>query len=496
LGGDPGAIEFPFIARWLGWAGRHELTRHRSVAHYPANHALPDASSMNSSLMISVAGVRGIVGESLTPAVLTDFAAAFAAELGAGPVVVGRDARRSGPMVLRAVSAGLMAAGRDLVDLGLATTPTTQLAVEHLRAAGGIILTASHNPPQWNALKFLSARGEFLSAEEGARVRARAESHGQTWRAFDALGGERAETHALEWHLERVLGLDVVDVAAIRARRLKVAVDGCASVGGVAVPRLLDALGAQVFELDCVPNGAFTRELEPLPENLGALGAMVRERGADFGVAVDPDADRAAFVDREGRPLGEEYTVALGTSVVLEKHAGPVVTNLSTSRILDAVCARAGVPLHRTPVGEAHVVAALRARGAVAGGEGNGGMILPAAHYGRDGLVAVALVASLLATHGGSLREAADLLPALHMIKARWQRPTSDWDVSARRLREAFSDMTVDDTDGLHFSRGDAWVHVRASGTEPVVRAIAESPDERVTRAMVERAGRALGVAV
>jgi phosphomannomutase len=222
----------------------------------------------------------------------------------------------------------------------------------------------------------------------------------------------------------------------------------------------------------------------------------VRERGADFGVAVDPDADRAAFVDREGRPLGEEYTVALGTSVVLEKHTGPVVTNLSTSRILDAVCARAGVPLHRTPVGEAHVVAALRARGAVAGGEGNGGMILPAAHYGRDALVAVALVASLLATHGGSLREAADLLPRLHMIKARWQRPAGDWDASARRLREAFSDMTVNDVDGLHFSRGDAWVHVRTSGTEPVVRAIAESPDERVTRTMVERAGRALGVAV
>jgi phosphomannomutase len=445
--------------------------------------------------MISVAGVRGIVGESLTPVVLSNFAAAFAAEQGDGVVVVGRDARRSGEMVLRAVAAGLMAAGRDVADLGLATTPTTQIAVEHLRAAGGIILTASHNPPEWNALKFLSDRGEFLSAEAGGRVRARYESGATVWKRFDALGAERAEDHALDWHLERTLSLDVIDVAAIRSRRLSVAVDGCASVGGIAVPRLLESLGARVLELDCTPNGEFTRELEPLPENLGALGRLVRERGADFGVAVDPDADRAAFVDHEGVPLGEEYTVALGTQVVLEKRVGPVVTNLSTSRILDAVCTRAGASLYRTAVGEAHVVAGLRARGAVAGGEGNGGMIVPAAHYGRDALVAVALVAHLLSTNGGTLRDAANRLPRLHMIKARWKRQGGDWETSAKRLREAFSDMTLDEADGLHFSRGDAWVHVRASGTEPVVRAIAESPDERQTRAMVERAGRALGEA-
>ncbi|MGH7741623.1 MAG: phosphoglucosamine mutase, partial [Candidatus Eiseniibacteriota bacterium] len=262
------------------------------------------------------------------------------------------------------------------------------------------------------------------------------------------------------------------------------------------IPQLLKSLGAEVDELDCAPNGAFTRELEPLPENLGALSQRVRERGADFGVALDPDADRAAFVDQQGVPLGEEYTVALGTSVVLEKHAGPVVTNLSTSRILDAVCARFGAPLYRTAVGEAHVVAALRSRGAVAGGEGNGGMILPAAHYGRDGLVAVALVANLLATHGGTLRDAANRLPRLHMIKARWKRQGGDWNASAKRLREAFADMMLDETDGLHFSRGDAWVHVRTSGTEPVVRAIAESPDEQLTRSLVERAGRALGEGV
>ncbi len=447
---------------------------------------------MSSPLMISVAGVRGVVGESLTPPVAALYAAAFARELGPGPVVVGRDARVSGPMMERAVAAGIMAAGHDVVQLGLATTPTTQIAVEHLRAAGGVILTASHNPAEWNALKLLSPRGEFLSAEEGAVVRARFEAARELWVTFERLGGERAESGALVWHLERVLGLEVLDVAAIRERRLAVAVDGCASVGGIALPRLLEALGARVHELDCVPNGAFTRELEPLPEHLGALGRLVREKGADFGVAVDPDADRAAFVDAAGVALGEEYTVALGAQCVLAKRAGPVVTNLSTSRILDAVCAAVGVPLYRTPVGEAYVVQGMRAHGAVAGGEGNGGMILPAAHFGRDALVAVALMAQQVVASGRTLRELADALPRLSMIKAKLARPDRGWAESAARLKAAFAGTALDETDGLRFSRDDEWVHVRPSGTEPVVRVIAESPDVTRTRALVELAGRAL----
>lgn len=443
---------------------------------------------MSAPLMISVAGVRGIVGESLTPPVLSRFAAAFARELPAGPVVVGRDARISGPLVLRAVAAGLTGAGRDVIDLGLATTPTTQLAVEHLGAAGGVILTASHNPAPWNALKFLSSRGEFLGPREGAAVRARFEADRDLWQPFDRLGAERAEGAALDWHLERVLGLEVLDLARIRARRLKVAVDGCASVGGFAVPALLERLGAEVVRLDCEPNGAFTRELEPLPEHLGALGRAVAGSGADFGVALDPDADRAAFVDRAGRPLGEEYTVALGCGVVLARRAGPVVTNLSTSRMLDAVCARHDAPLYRSPVGEAHVVEAMRARGAVAGGEGNGGMILPAAHYGRDGLVAVALVAEAMAASGRSLRELADDLPPYRMVKEKAALGDEPWERASERLRRRFAGWDTDTADGLRFSRGDEWIHVRASGTEPVVRFIAETLDERNTRALIEEA--------
>jgi len=447
---------------------------------------------MSTPLMISVAGIRGIVGGSLTPPVVSRFAAAFARGLGEGPVVVGRDARRSGPMVCRAVAAGLTAAGRDVVDIGLATTPTTQIAVEELHAAGGVILTASHNPAEWNALKFLSPRGEFLDAAAGAAVRERYESGDALWVTFDRLGGESEEGGALDWHLRRVLALPFLDLAAIRGRRLRAAVDGCASVGGVAVPRLLRELGCDVVELDCAPNGNFTRELEPLPEHLGALGNAVRGSGADFGIALDPDADRAAFVDAGGNPLGEEYTVALAAEVVLGRERGPVVTNLSTSRILDAVCSRAGVPLHRTPVGEAYVVSGMRAHGAIVGGEGNGGVILPAAHYGRDGLVAAALVCQALAAGSASLRDLADGMPKLYMVKGKLPRADEPWEDSAPRLRAAFPDHAADEADGLRLSRGEEWVHIRPSGTEPVVRVIAESPSEPRTRELIDQAQRAL----
>ena len=445
--------------------------------------------------MISVAGIRGIVGESLTPPVISTFTAAFARSCGSGAVVVGRDARTSGPAVRHAVAAGLAAAGRDMVDLGLATTPTTQVAVEHLGAAGGVILTASHNPAQWNALKFLSARGEFLSAAEGAAVRERAETGRDLWVGFEKLGRVSREDRALDWHLGRVLALEFIDVPRLRERRLRIVVDGCASVGGLAVPPLLRALGAEVHELDCVPNGAFTRELEPLPDHLGALGREVIRHGADFGIALDPDADRAAFVDHLGRPLGEEFTLALAAQVVLAHRPGPLVTNLSTSRIVDAICARAGVPIHRTAVGEAHVVAGMRAHGAVVGGEGNGGVILPAAHYGRDGLVAAALLAQAVAGAGCTLRELADRLPRYAMIKCKMERADEPFERAATRLRSSFSGLAVDETDGLRFSRDDEWVHVRASGTEPVVRVIAESPSEERTRGLIDQAERALRAA-
>lgn len=447
---------------------------------------------MNAPLMISVAGIRGIIGTSLTPPVLARFAAAFAKGLGDGPVVVGRDARVSGPMVHRAVAAGLMAAGRDVVNLGLATTPTTEVAVETLKAAGGVILTASHNPAEWNALKFLSSRGEFLDAAAGSEVKRRFESDDNPWVSFDRLGSEREETGALAWHLRRVLDLEELELDRIRSARLRVVVDGCASVGGFAIPAILREMGVEVVELDCEPNGRFTRELEPLPEHLGRLGTIVREHGASFGVAVDPDADRAAFVDAKGVPLGEEYTLALAASVTLAHRPGPVVTNLSTSRIIDAVCARHGVEVFRTAVGEAHVVAGMRAHGAVIGGEGNGGVIHPRAHYGRDGLVAVALMCQALVAGERTLRELADTLPHLYMVKEKTTRPDGAWDQAVGALRTALSGHTVESSDGIRLSREDEWIHVRPSGTEPVVRLIAESPSQKRTEELLVSARRAL----
>lgn len=442
--------------------------------------------------MVSVAGIRGIVGESLTPPVGATYAAAFARTVGAGTVVIGRDARRSGPMLAQAVSAGLRAAGANVIDVGLATTPTVQIAVETLRAQGGIILTASHNPAPWNALKLLSARGEFLDAETGVRVRARVEHADDLWVGFEALGGERAESGALEWHLERVRRMPELDAAVLRRRELHVVVDGCSSVGGIAVPALLEALGCRVTRLDCEPNGEFTRELEPLPEHLGALARAVQQGGADAGLAVDPDADRLALVDERGAPLGEEYTVALATREVVARRPGPVVTNLSTSLMMDFVSQQAGVPLLRTPVGEAHVVQGMRSAGAVAGGEGNGGVIVPSVHYGRDSLVGAALICNAIAGHGRPLSALAAELPRFVMWKWKLDVAGRSWADATGRLRAAFSSLAVDARDGLHFAGEKEWVHVRPSGTEPVVRIIAESASEPRTRELCERARQAL----
>ncbi len=438
--------------------------------------------------MVSVAGVRGVVGDSLTPPVASRYAAAFARVCGPGEVVVGRDARLSGPMIQQAVSAGLRAAGCDVIDLGLATTPTVEIAVETLGAQGGVILTASHNPPQWNALKLLDSRGEFLDPATGERVHARAEAAEDLWVGFEAVGAERREEGALDWHLRRVLAMPELEVEVFRRRGLRVVVDGCASVGGVAVPRLLEELGCRVTRLDCEPNGRFTRELEPLPEHLGALADRVRAAGADLGVALDPDADRVAFVDERGVPLGEELSLALAARTVLARRPGPVVTNLSTSLIMDDIARSAGVALHRTPVGEAHVVRVMREVGAVIGGEGNGGVIAPAVHYGRDGLVGTVLVCLGVITAQRPLSEVASELPRYVMWKRKFPLDARAWGGFEQRLRDQFQGMALDARDGLRFSADGEWVHVRPSGTEPVVRVIAESRSEDRTRQLCERA--------
>jgi phosphomannomutase len=438
--------------------------------------------------MVSVSGIRGVVGDSLTLPVLVDYASAFGRFVGPGPVVVGRDARPSGPWVFQAVAAALAASGCDVLDVGAVPTPAVQVAVIEHGARGGIVISASHNPAPWNALKLLDARGEFLDAESSGRYRASVGQDGP-WVAFDRLGRVADAPGAIAAQVNRALALSDLDRARW-PRPPKVVVDGCRSVGGLATPVALRELGCTVIEHDCVADGAFTRPLEPLPAHLTALSAKVREERADFGVAHDPDADRAALVGPDGEPCGEESTLALAVKVVLARRKGPVVTNLSTSRVIEDLAQAAGVPCTRTAVGEAHVVTGMRQVSAIIGGEGNGGVIDPEAHLGRDGTVAAVLACQAWADAGGDLAAAVRALPRYVMMKDKLEGVT-DWPARARDLRASFGDWSLDETDGLRFAKDAAWIHVRPSGTEPIVRLIAESPDAGVTQDVLARARRA-----
>jgi phosphomannomutase len=442
--------------------------------------------------MISVSGIRGIVGRSLTVPVLVDYAAAFGRFVGPGPVVVGRDARASGPWVFEAVAAALCGTGCDVLDVGAVPTPAVQVAVLDQKAVGGIVISASHNPAPWNALKLLGPSGEFLDAEASKRFLAgvgQGNEKSGAWVTHEALGQVRRAPGAIESQVRRALAHPALERNRWPSAP-KVVVDGCSSVGGLSTPRALRELGCDVIELDCTPDGQWKRGLEPTPENLGALGSAVVTGGAAFGIAHDPDADRCALVGPDGVPFGEEATLALAVAVVLARRAGPVVTNLSTSRMTEDLAEAKGVPFHRTRVGEAHVVTGMKDFGAVIGGEGNGGVIAPEAHLGRDGTVAAVLACQAWADAGGDLARAVQQLPAYVMMKAKLDG-VRDFPERAKDLETLFQGFALDRTDGLRFSRDRAWLHARPSGTEPIVRLIAESPDRTTTTELIERARRA-----
>lgn len=446
--------------------------------------------------MISVSGIRGVVGSTLTPEVVTRYAAAFASYLGPGPVVFGRDSRPSGPALRHAVLGALQGAGRDVHDLGIVPTPTVQLQVECRHAAGGIALTASHNPLEWNALKLIGPSGRFLSGAEGRRFLDLAAAPPAGSAPWDKLGGEESVADPLGPHLERILSLDLLPVPAIRRRGFRVALDAVHGAGGEIGRRLLTELGCRADILFEEPTGLFPRPPEPLGENLVFLSAHVAKGGFDAGMAFDPDVDRLSLVDETGRPLGEECTLALCARFVLGQHPGPVVTNLSTSAMVEAVAAAAGGRVLRTPVGEANVVEEIVRSGAAIGGEGNGGVILPAVHLGRDAPVGVALVLGLLAATGRKLSELAAELPRLAMVKEKVTLTApADLDRLGRVLAQDLPGATLDGRDGVRVTGADGWVHVRRSGTEPVVRVIAESPDPGKARRLVDLARRALAQA-
>lgn len=444
--------------------------------------------------MISVSGIRGRVGHGLTPEVVARYAAAFGAwavarakERGSRTaVVLGRDSRVTGPLFHSVTRAALESVGADVIDIGLTTTPTLQLAVEHHHAAGGLGITASHNPIEWNALKFIGPDGLFLSAAQGAEMRALVDA-GIPYAQWDALGEVHFDGEAVARHLDAVLALPFIDVEGIRARSFRVAYDACRGAGGAVIPKLLELLGCEVEAIELEPDGRFPRPPEPVAENLVALQTLVQKTGAQIGFATDPDVDRLALVDDTGRAIGEDYTLALATRVVLRHRKGPVVTNLSTSRIVDDMAAEHGVSVVRAPVGEVNVALKMRAVGAVIGGEGNGGVILPELHLGRDAPLGVALLLQAMHEDAEPLSRTVGRYPRYTIIKDKLDRPSKPLDAVYAALREAFADAEVDTQDGLRLGWSDRWVHVRPSGTEPIVRVIAEGPDMAAARGLVEK---------
>jgi phosphomannomutase len=441
-------------------------------------------------LMVGVSGIRGRVGEALTPEVVAQYAAAFGAwassKGGSKKIVVGRDSRVSGPLFHRVVLSALQSVGCGVIDIGLTTTPTCQLAVEDHHAAGGLMISASHNPIEWNALKFIGPTGLFLENHEGVEMRSLVE-RGIPRAQWNELGKIETDDRAVARHIDRVLAIPYVDVDAIRARRFHVALDCVRGAGAVVMPALLERLGCRVTAINLQPDGLFPRPPEPVAENLGELERLVLESGAAIGFAVDPDVDRLALVSDVGRAIGEDFTLALASRLVLRHRKGPLVTNLSTSRIVEDVAADAGTTVIRAPVGEVNVAVRMRDEGAPIGGEGNGGVILPEVHLGRDAPVGAALLLQLLLEENRALSEIVGGLPRYVIVKDKLNRPNASLDTVYQALRSAFPAASADSQDGLRLSWPDRWVHVRPSGTEPIVRVIAEAPTDREALELVRR---------
>ncbi len=450
----------------------------------------------SSGLVISVSGIRGIVGEGLTPEVVATYAAAHGAaaraRTGRTAVVLGRDARVSGPFLALAAESGLRSVGCDVIDVGMACTPTILLAVEDRSAAAGIALTASHNRAQWNALKLASHRGMFLTPAEGAEVLSMAGEARIPRAAWDAAGGREALDDATARHVERVLADPLVQADAVRRRGFRVVLDTCAGAGSLPTIPLLSRLGVEVDGLHLEPTGRFPRDPEPTAANLAELRERVRSVGADMGLAIDPDGDRLALVDERGEALGEDLTLALAVDYVLSRRHGTVVTNLSTSQVVDRVAESHGAPVLRTAVGEVNVALGMLSVDSPIGGEGNGGVIHPGIHHTRDAPAGVALLLTYLALRGGTLSEAAGALPSYSIVKAKLPLDGIDGDALLARAAAEMNAAEIDRTDGLKllWPARQEWLHLRKSGTESIVRIIAEAPDAEAAARLLDRAGR------
>ncbi len=450
------------------------------------------------TLIKSISGIRGTIGgsvsDNLTPIDAVKFAAAYGMWIKEQRkktnyrVVIGRDARISGEMIQSLVMNTLVGMGIDVINLGLSTTPTVEIAVPMEHADGGIILTASHNPKQWNALKLLDSHGEFLNATHSQRVLDLAESEEVNFAEVDDLGKITVNDAYFDLHIDEVLALDYVAIEAIKSCKFKVVVDGVNSTGGIAVPLLLERLGVEPIKLHCTPDGHFPHNPEPLKAHLTDLSEKVVKTGADFGIAVDPDVDRLAFMDEKGELFGEEYTLVACADYVLSQNKGNTVSNLSSTRALRDVTEQHGGTYTASAVGEVNVVNAMKANKAVIGGEGNGGIILPEAHYGRDALVGIALFLSLLAEKQLSVSALKKTYPLYFMSKKKIDlKPTIDVDELLKLIENKYANEPLTTVDGVKIDFADSWVHLRKSNTEPIIRIYTEAPSQQQADALADR---------
>lgn len=450
------------------------------------------------TLIKSISGIRGTiggsVGDNLTPIDAVKFASAYGSWLKGYykketyRVVVGRDARISGEMIQNLVMNTLVGLGIHVIDLGLSTTPTVEVAVPMEHADGGIILTASHNPKEWNALKLLNNKGEFLNGEEGAKILAIAESDAMTFSDVDSLGKITRNDAYIDLHIDAVLDLDLVNTSAIEKANFKVVVDGVNSTGGIAIPLLLERLGVECVKLYCDPTGHFPHNPEPLKEHLTDLSKAVVKEHADFGIVVDPDVDRLAFMDENGNMFGEEYTLVACADYVLSETPGNTVSNMSSTRALRDVTEKHGGTYEASAVGEVNVVELMKKNNAVIGGEGNGGIIYPASHYGRDALVGVALFLSLLADKKMSVSALRASYPNYFMSKKKIAlTPELDVDAILKAMEAKYSNERVTTVDGVKIDFSDSWVHLRKSNTEPIIRVYTEAPSQEAADTLANK---------
>lgn len=450
------------------------------------------------TLIKSISGIRGTiggkVGDNLTPVDAVKFASAYGTFLKNNinkdklKVVIGRDARISGPMIHNLVVNTLIGLGIDVIDLGLSTTPTVEVAVPMEQADGGIILTASHNPKQWNALKLLNAKGEFLSGAEGAKILEIAEAEAFDFSDVDSLGEITANDAYMDIHIDEVLELPLVDAEAVAKRKFKVVVDGVNSSGGIIIPKLLEQMGVECVKLYCEPNGHFPHNPEPLKEHLGDICKLVIEEKADFGIVVDPDVDRLAFISNDGEMFGEEYTLVAVADYVLSKTPGNTVSNMSSSRALRDITEKHGGSYQASAVGEVNVVELMKSTNAIIGGEGNGGIIYPELHYGRDSLVGVALFLTHLANLDVTVAELRASYPQYYMSKNKIElTPQIDVDGILATLTETYKSENISTIDGVKIDFPTEWVHLRKSNTEPIIRIYTEAPTQEEADSLAVR---------